>query len=79
MISLNRSPDWDSRSPYLFLLSSLPQMLDGLRDCLNEVGYLAGSQFVMTDVFADDFGGEMQLVSIGVHEGISDKRVYVDI
>jgi hypothetical protein len=43
------------------------------------MGYLAGGQFVMTDVFAHDLGCEVRLVYIGVHEGTSEKRVHVDV
>jgi hypothetical protein len=74
IIPLNRSPDRDGRSPYLFFLSILTQVPDGLMNCRDEVGKLAGGEFMMTDVFAHDLGCEVRLVSIGVHTGIP-KRV----
>jgi hypothetical protein len=79
MISMNRSLDWNSRSPNLFFLSSLTQVPNGLMHCRDEVGKLADREFVVADVFAHDLGYEIRVVSIGVHEGISKKRVFLGV
>jgi len=39
-------------------------------DCSNQFRKLTCSQFMVADVFADDLGREIRIVSVGVHGDI---------
>jgi hypothetical protein len=54
----------------MFRLVRLPEITDRPINCIDERRKLTRHELVMGNVFADDLGREMGVVSVGVHVNI---------
>jgi hypothetical protein len=59
-----------SRSQGLFWLDMLAQLADRPMNCIDEIRKLIRCYLMVGDVFADDLGGQMRVVSVRVHINI---------